>query len=378
MTPAAQDKMSIEDEASAVFFRTQQGEWTPSEQQALEIRLSREPAFADAYRRVRRAWAALDTHAGSPQLLRRRQEAIAYARQVAGRRWLKTSRYGARWAAAAAIAGVALALAAWPLSTMWYHPDRYRTGIGEQRLIELDDHSRVALDAETSVQVRYSQDVRVIELKQGQAQFSVAKDPTRPFKVKVGERIIIALGTVFTVEFVNQQIHVAMLEGRVAYVPHSSFRAALVPRSVAPSNPPASSERKSPQEMRSHPSQLSQEYAMGMPQEGVIELSSGEALSVSQDGRAILTSKADLEAATAWREGKVIFRTEPLEQAVQRLNRYSRVQIEVVDSTLAREEISGVFEAGDTQGFVRDIQRYLPVVAESDGLERIRLRMRQR
>ena len=64
-----------------------------------------------------------------------------------------------------------------------------------------------------------TRDARIIELKQGQAQFSVAKDPTRPFKVLVGDRTIVALGTVFTVDFTDRKIHVAMVEGRVAVVP---------------------------------------------------------------------------------------------------------------------------------------------------------------
>jgi transmembrane sensor len=96
-------------------------------------------------------------------------------------------------------------------------------------------------------------------------------------------------------------------------------------------------------------------------------------LSVSKDGHATVTPKADLEAATAWREGKVIFRTVQLNEAVRRVNRYSRVQIEIEDESLSGRRISGVFEAGDSQGFVNAVERYLPITVDRSMSDRIRL-----
>lgn len=373
MTPASQEPVSIEDEAAAAYFQPMQGEWTQRDQDALEARLSADPAYAAAYRRVEKVWAALGTHAESPQLLARRQEAIAYARKVSGRRWLRTSPYTrGPWRAAAAVAGVALAVAAaWQVSPYGYRPGQYHTGIGEQRIVELEDHSRIELDAATSLRVHYSADARIIDLKQGQAQFSVAEDPVRPFRVKVGDRTIIALGTVFTVEFTGQKIHVAMMEGRVAVVADSS-----------PNRSSPDLRLRSPTTGEGHPKpspliplkQLEREEVAQKEGE-TIELSAGEELRVGRDGRTTLIPKADIEVATAWREHKVIFRTEPLGEAVQRLNRYSRVQIEIADDSLANQEISGVFDVGDTQGFVRDIQRYLPVTADSTDFGRIKLRL---
>ncbi len=351
------DSASIEEEAAAAFFQPLQGEWTRGDQDVLETRLKMDPAYAAAYRRVQKAWEALDTHAESPQLLARRQEAIAYARQVSGRRWLENSRYvRTRWRAAAAMGGITIALAAaWQLSPFGYHPGSYRTGIGEQRIIELDDHSRVELDAASALRVRYSGDARIVELKQGQAQFSVARDPTRPFKVQVGDRTIVALGTVFTVDYTSRELHIAMIEGRVAVAAHSALPSPAVLRQSG-LKASASAQETAPEDL--------------------IELAAGEELRVRQGGRPTVTPRADLEAATAWREGRVIFRAASLAEAVQRLNRYSRTQIEIADDALATQRISGVFEAGDAQGFVRDIQRYLPVVADSVHSGRIRLRTR--
>jgi len=106
-----------------------------------------------------------------------------------------------------------------------------------------------------------------------------------------------------------------------------------------------------------------------------IELIAGEELRVSRDGENTVTPKADIEAATAWREGKVIIRRESLGDAVRRLNRYSRRQIQIDDAALAAKLISGVFEAGDTEGFVSAVQRYLPVTVDESAARTIKLKL---
>jgi len=350
MKPAEKTLLGVDAEASEVFVQRLQGEWTPKHQADLEGRLSNDRAFAQAYARVEQSWSGIDKYGETPEIMGYREEAMAYARRANARRWRRRSSYAPhRWRLAAVLAVVAVALGvAWQLSPYGYTPGQYRTGIGEQRIVELADHSRIALDAATSLQVRYTKDARIVELRQGQAQFSVAHDPGRPFKVVAGDRTIVAVGTVFTVEFMDRQIHVAMMEGRVAVLSQGNPRSASTTSSGA------------------EPSK--------MGEAGAVELSAGEELRVSREGRTILTPQADLEAATAWREGKVIFRTEPLGEAVRRVNRYSRVQIVVADEALAARHISGVFEAGDTEGFLSAIERYLPVTADSTESDRIVLR----
>jgi len=323
-----------ETEASEVFVQRQHGAWSTSDQAELEARLGRDPVFANAYARVEESWVTLDAHAETPEFMRYREEALAYARRASAHRWLKSSSHSrSRWQIAAAVVGITIALAiGWQLSPLGYVPGQFRTGIGEQRMVELEDHSRIALDAATRLRVRYSKDARTVELTHGQAEFSVARDPTRPFKVIAGDRTIVALGTVFTVDFANQEIRVATMEGRVA---------------VASTDAPA-----------------------------LRELAAGEGLRVNERGQAVFTPKADLAAATAWRAGKVIFRTEQLGEAVRRINRYSRVQVEVADASLATRHISGVFETGDTQGFVNAVEQYLPVVADRSASDRITLRLK--
>lgn len=335
---------TIEQEASETFVQRLQGNWLEEDQAALETRLADDPAYADAYRRVEESWGSLDSYATTPEFIARREKALVYARRANARRWLTSKPQWRGWRLAAVVAGVAVTLATvWQLSPYGYQPGLYRTDIGEQRLVDLDDHSRIVLDARTRLQVNYTRDARVVLLQEGQAQFSVAKDPTRPFKVQAGDRTIVALGTVFTVEYVDRKVHVAMMEGRVAVAEQGSKN--------------------------------SRELVSGVESTRAIELVTGEELRVARDGHVTINAKADLDAATAWRGGKVVFRGERLGDAVQRLNRYSRLQVEIQGAALADREISGVFEAGDTQGFLLAVQRYSPVTTEYVGPQTVRLKM---
>ena len=336
------------DQAADDFLRRRGGSWTEADQAALDSRLTTDHTFAEAYRRVEQSWQAVGRHATSPELMALREQAIARARKASAWRWslprARSVNLG-KWVAAAAI-GVVCAML-WQLSPYGYEPGLYKTGIGEQKMVELSDHSHIALDARTRLRVRFSADARIVQLLEGQAQFSVAKDPARPFKVDAGSKTIVAVGTVFDVEYVDRQVQVAMVEGRVAVLSHDPSGSVVVSDAGPTSN------NSSP-----------------------IELSTGEALQVRADGASTLVPKADIEAATAWRQGKVIFRDQSLAEAVHRLNRYSRQQVIIDDPTLAQMKVSGVFDSGDAQAFAEAMQAYLPVAADFSQAATIHLRLK--
>jgi transmembrane sensor len=342
----------LDQEASELFVQRLQGEWTAEQQAALDARLGSDSAFAEAFLRAQASWASLEKHAEAPEIMRHREAALAEARRSTARRSsLSTPAARARWRNCAIAASLLITIGiVWQLSPYGYVPGQYRTGLGEQKSIELADHSRIALDSRTRLRVRYSSDARVIELQNGQAQFTVMHDPTRPFKVLAGDRAIVAVGTVFTVEYADREMRVATLEGRVAVTDEGAL-------SVAPG-----------------PSSESAVHSKGARR--TIELTAGQELLASEGGESTVIPQADLEAVTAWRQGKIILRTESLGDAIRRVNRYSNVQIEITDPELASRKISGVFEAGDTRGFIDAVERYLPVRAESTEPNRVVLRPR--
>jgi transmembrane sensor len=346
-SPSAAESSDLHDQAADMLVRRRDASWGAADQIALDARLASDSKFAEAFRHAQESWDAVGRHATSPELLALREQAIARARQASARRWsLPGARSGnlGRWAAAAAILIVCGTI--WQLSPYGYEPGFYRTGLGEQKVVELSDHSHIALDARTRLRVRFSSDARIVQLLEGQAQFSVAKDPARPFKVEAGSKTIVAVGTVFDVEYVDSQVHVSMVEGRVAVLSEGQSGSAASPEGSSKSS--------------------------NLP----IELGAGEALAVRADGASTVQPKADIEAATAWRQGKVIFRDQTLAEAVHRLNRYSRQQVVVDDAALAQMRVSGVFDSGDAQAFAEAMQAYLPVAADFAGGSVIHLRMK--
>jgi transmembrane sensor len=185
----------------------------------------------------------------------------------------------------------------------------------------------------------------------------VAHEATRPFKVIAGGHTIVAVGTVFTVEYADQTVHVAMMEGKVAVLSQETVLGGTQ----------GSASVSSPNGNVSSPSGAAP---------STIELVAGEELRFARDGHPTVKPKADIEAATAWREGKVIFHSEPLGEAIRRLNRYSRTKLQVDGADLANLSVSGVFDAGDSRAFADAVQSYLPVTADYSQADIIKLRMR--
>jgi len=345
---------SVAQQASDDFISRACGEWSVDEESKLQSRLAGDAPYAEAFHATERSWQSIGAHAESPELMKLRESAIAWIRRENVRRWSgapgrrRRSGWAVAAAAAAAAAAVVAIMAAVQFSPYGYHPGLYRTNIGQQQTVELTDHSRVDLDAATRLQVQFTDKARTVRLVEGQAQFSVAKDPTRPFKVRVGDRTLVALGTVFTVEYIDGKVRVAMVEGKVAISTSASGAV----------------------------TQSSEEVRSAAAAGDDVAIIAGEELRVSRDGRLTVIPHADIPAATAWEYGNVIFRNEPLGDAVERLNRYSRLQLKIMDPSLASLRISGVFEKGDVGAFARSVQVYYPVVIDSD-TESIRLRLKE-
>jgi transmembrane sensor len=270
------------------------------------------------------AWINVGEHATAPKVLAMRHAALGRARR-AERRW--------DWRAIAA--AVCLLALAPIIGVVWYmnRPPAeqiLKTAHGEQRVIVLADGSRLSLDALSEVRVRYTPDVRNLELIAGRANFEVAKDITRPLKVRVGPRIVTALGTVFSVERESADVVVTLVEGSVAVT--------------------------SPDMPNSH-----------------IQLRPRQELRIKDSGEVRLRDGIDPVQALAWREGKLIFEDAPLRDVASRMNKYGATRIDVAGE--ANElRVGGVFKAGDTTAFVDAMQSYFPL-AVSHGANTVTLRM---
>ena len=310
---------TVHDEAAAWFLRLRDGgdAATRAEHDAW---LAADPAHGEAFDAVRSTWSLFGDQGAAPELLAMRRDALGRAHRAGGRRW------GGIQPGRRSVAAGIVALAAAPLGAFWWFSARsapgqdYRTGLGEQRTVTLGDGSRLSLDANTVLKVAYSPDLRLIELATGRAHFEVAKDPTRPMKVRAGAKTITALGTAFTVERQAEHVVVTLVEGRVAVTEDGVPATELRPQQqlvLAPNTPP------------------------------------------------VLHQEVDVDRAMAWREGKLVFDDETLAEAAARMNNYSALKVVVEGDAVRNLRISGIFKAGDTPAFVEAVKAYFPVDAQA-------------
>ncbi len=338
------------DEAAAYWvLRLDAPDCTPADRAAFEKWRTAHKSHATAYAAARRALAAVDQHLGSKELTALGERVFEETRRS---RWT-----GYRWAgvgiAASVLIGVALHrgivvepdVAALPQDD----PATYETAVGERSTVVLPDDSVVTLNTNTLLQVGFAQgsDVRRVVLERGQAHFDVEKDP-RPFEVLAGGRRIEALGTTFDVRIDTELgVLVTLLEGRVAIDEDAVHAAVGSPRSgdEASSNagpvPPT-------------------------------VLRAGEQL-IARPDEPQQVVPVDVERIVGWREGRLVFRDDPLGEAVKEINRYSTRKLFIDDERLEGIQIGGVFKAGSTESFVAAVEEFYPVEARRVASNRIAL-----
>ena len=262
---------------------------------------------------------------------------------------------GRKWSLAAAVLLLVCGLVGWGAWRVWSDPT-YTTGIGEQRVVRLDDGTRLSLNSGTHVRITYSDSERRVELERGEAYFEVAHNPARPFIVTAGNHRVIALGTTFVVRYETLQTAVTLLEGRVAVSPvPDSPSAAPVQQ---PGNSPASF-REFSQGTKSAGTNRHPGVGIGAQRENIGQemiLAPGERVTFTVGGNPRL-DEPGIEALTAWRRGEVMLDNTDLADAVAELNRYDKTTLIIDDPGIASLTISGIYQAGDSSGFARTVAK---------------------
>lgn len=293
---------ALRDEAASWYFQRDAGALPPAEEAAFREWLA-DPRHRAAYDEIARTWLAL----GGIE-----RPATASPPRRRSWRWLPLG------AALAAMLAIAIIDGSW--WTRWRSD--VVTGIGETRELVLTDGSRIDLNTDSALDIRYGASERRIRLVRGEALFTVAKDTTRPFVVETASGSATALGTIFAVRQADGETTVTVLESRVAIAPAAASEQAAA-------------------------------------------ISSGQSARFSRT-RLDAIESVDPAAETAWRRGKLIFVDRPLGEVVSELDRYHRGHIRIVDASLRSYRVSGVFET-------RDPLRALGLIQTSLGLNATRL-----
>lgn len=208
----------------------------------------------------------------------------------------------------------------------------YTTAPGERSTVRLGDGSQLVLNFATELDVRIDNKTRRLTLHKGEALFTVAHDDKRPFKVVAGDGEVTALGTRFQIRNEAKQVAVTLLEGRVAV------------------DRPAEKEH--------------------------IQLKPGDQVRFMEASPDMRRRTVDPEVIASWTTGRLLFRSTPLGEALDEVNRYSSTQIRIDDATLTGVPISGTFEIGDGASVVSALEALLPVQVEKKNEGELLLRRR--
>ncbi|MFC4313777.1 FecR family protein [Steroidobacter flavus] len=174
--------------------------------------------------------------------------------------------------------------------------------VGEVHEVPLADGSQLWLDSGAAVDFEQRDGQRTLRVAKGRVHIVVAENEA-PFVVEAKGAVIRDIGTAFSVDVSEEQLHVAVTEG-------------------------------------------------------LVEVSAGDDLTTLGAGRAARFGADDLSSTynfevtfeAAWREGRVLFKEAPLARVVHELGRYRSGGILVLDDDAAKQTVSGSIAIADIEG----------------------------
>ncbi len=194
----------------------------------------------------------------------------------------------------------------------------YATDTASLEVIDLPDGSRVSLNARSAIDVDFSDRLRRVHLKAGQAYFEVAANPARPFEVMVDELSFQALGTAFDI---------------ARDLPDARAELAVTEHSVR---------------IRTFSGDM-------------LDVGEGEVARIDRTGRIGQAVKTDVSAVTGWRDGQYVADNRSLEEVVSALSAWHRGVIVIMDGQLKKLRVNAVLDLRDANGSLDVLQGGLPI-----------------
>jgi transmembrane sensor len=304
----------ISDDVYDIFLRMNSGETTELDIQYFEDWKEKNPDLLVKYKETENLWHELGIHAmeTNPEQLHEGNEGF--------RSKLTNNLLHSKLAIAASVILIISFLGSLHFLSI---PDflHYKTERGERLVVSLEDGSNIHLNSLTDVHVKFDENKRIIKLNKGEALFDVAHDENRKFTVQTLHSSIQAVGTEFNVSVISDDIEITIIEGTVLIRPIEN----------------------------DHNSNISEIAVVG------------DQILIDSNGLIESSTMENTEQVIAWTRGKLVFSGEPLYQALVKINLHSRHDILVKDSRLRNLPLFGVFNTGDTLGFISAIQEAFPV-----------------
>jgi len=204
----------------------------------------------------------------------------------------------------------------------------YSAGYASPRLVTLQDGSKIHLNVNSKIEVFFDDKERRINLSYGEVLFDVVKDPGRPFSVEAGDSRIQVLGTAFNVLRHNGEMIVTVSHGVVDVSANVS----------EPSTRPFTRQR----------------------------LTAGEQLRHREGSLQADVLNIDINAALAWREGRLVYDEATLQEVADDLNRYFPTPIKLDERVLAYS-FSGTLKTDDLNTILLLLEDSVPVKVTRTG-----------
>ncbi|WP_017903912.1 FecR family protein [Pseudomonas asplenii] len=201
-----------------------------------------------------------------------------------------------------------------------YHRESYASAVGERRVLQLADGSRMTLDSNSRANIEWHLRSRQVELLAGQALFDVSKTVLRPFQVDAGTTHVRVLGTLFSVDRLDPAVRVTLVRGKVDVATADGQHLQLLP---------------------------------------------GQRVD-TRAGQALQPIAVDAEAAIAWKDNRLVFDRTPLAEALKQIQRYRAAPIRLDAPELATLPITGVFDSSRVEGLLALLPSILPLSLNSD------------
>ena len=285
--------------AAQWLVRREEPDWSQRQQDELNAWLDESMAHKAAFWRLEHGW--------------READRIAAVAPPPSRRTSSWMSYLPRLTALAASLLIAAGLGFIMLPARPQPVLAAKTDIGQRRLLELGDGSRIEMNTRSAIRAQVGRDEREVWIDKGEVYFEVFHDSGHPFVVHAGDRRVTVLGTKFSVRRDRDRVIVSVAEGKVRVDDESADAPAR--QSVITA--------------------------------GDIANARGASMPITQK------SGDKVSDQLAWRNGILRFDQQPLGEVIAEFNRYNLSQIAVSDPAVAQMRMGGVFQPGNVDAFLR-------------------------
>ena len=197
----------------------------------------------------------------------------------------------------------------------------FETAQAGPEALAMSDGTRVVMDVGTELDVAYSGRQRRVALATGTAYFDVARDPARPFVIEAGAGSVQVLGTAFEVQRLPEGLRVNVARGHVRVVPADGANA--------------------------------------------VELFPGQSVRL-EHGRATPVRPISESQVAAWRQNRLVFENETLEEVGRALSRRGVWSVQV-DPAVRHLPVTLIVQLGDVVNALQALPDIVPVVVTRAG-----------